>query len=93
MLKTNVIKVDGIYAFKDIAGDQFIGRVISLSDTDIVVQFPCHFANPGTGFRFSLSFKLAKDGVVPLKRQNIITNYQVFQSLEDAYLKFLEERD
>lgn len=86
MLKPRPMKEGEVFGFKDVAGEEFIGRVISLNDTEVVVQWPSHYSNAGDGtWRVGSAFRVALNGTIIIQRCNIIAFHRVMDSLVEVY--------
>lgn len=91
MLKAVPIKENEIVGFKDVAGEEFIGKIMTLTETEIVVRQPCHYSSGGDGnFRITPAFRVALHGMVVINRGNIIITHRIPDNLTEAYTKFVE---
>jgi hypothetical protein len=92
MLKTRPMQPGEVFGFKDVAGEEFIGKVISLNDTEVVVQWPCHYSSAGDGsFRVSSAHRIALHGMIIVQRCNIIASYRILGELFNAYEEFIQK--
>lgn len=91
MLVTKPMREGEVFGFKDVAGEEFIGRVISFNDREVVVQWPCHYSNDGGGnFKVSLAHRIALHGTIIVQRSTIIATYRVVEPLSNAYEEFVQ---
>lgn len=90
-LKARPMKENEVFGFKDVAGEEFIGKIMTLTDEEMVVLRPCHYSSSGDGtYRVSPAFRVALNGMIIINRNNIIVSHRVPDALEDAYLKFVK---
>lgn len=91
MLKPVPIQENEIFGFKDVAGEEFIGKIMTLTETEMVVQWPCHYSSGGDGnFRITPAFRVALHGTVVINRSNLIITHRIPEKLVEAYTKFVE---
>lgn len=92
MLKTKPMKANELFYFKDVSGEKFIGKVTTLTDTELVITNPCNYSTDGGGnYRVSRAFREAMHNMIIVNRCNIIVEHRIPPALEEVYLKFVEK--
>jgi hypothetical protein len=88
MLVTNNFAVGDIRAFKLVNGDEVIGKVSSITDTEYVIDRPCVVVGGPKGLGLiQAMFSLDPDRAVTVAREHVMMQCDVIQQMSDYYIK------